>query len=500
MGSFTFNLNNTGATVDQTLYAGTPDDKLVYTGNDSVVWDRINAERLRRGLVSLTSLGYPRPPEETTSVDTAGSSQTFTVKGPASLTREQAYAIFQQQQKAGSLVGLKPGATISAATQAAAGLPGALAQLSGTVASTSKSILSRLSNNSLSVTNGINLADFAKQAPGLKSMGNLNISQVTASLSQASKLVGQTANAISNNLGVGKYGLDGSQLEKAGLIKAGTTSYLSQSTNTLTSVLNSPSVWTGKNGVDSLDKLLNNPSKQDLVQQDLMSSGLAALRSQGIPVDALDPKAISGAALNAAKSIEGALSWAKGLPLPTDVKTAFDQTARDAAYAVNFSDSKISDAMAQSEPGKPAEDTVNRQTLDAAGTRVVGDDKIPPVSYSNAVPAVTSAEIEKQFNEAADTFVAISDSFKTIARKTNQQRADTNSYYDDIAAIERLIGDLEVLDSSMAGLIRRANNLTPPDSALVARIEKAKTFVGKSIKNFEGAIASLRQLLATRTA
>lgn len=500
MGNFTFNLNNAGASVDQTVYSSTPDDKLTYTGDDSIVWDRVNAERLRRGLPSLTSLGYPRPPEETTNTDTSGSSQTFTVKGPASLTREQAYAIFQQQQKAGSLVGLKPGAIISAASQAAAGLPGAISQLTSSISSTATSVLGRLSNTSLPVTNGVNLADFAKQTPGLKSIGNMDVKQVTASLSQASKLVGQSVSSISNSLGVGKYGLDGSQLEKAGLIKPGTTAYLSQNTNTLSSVLNSPSVWTGKNGVTSLDQLLNSSTKQDLVQQDLMSTGLSALKAQGIPVDSLSPKAIAGAALNAAKSVEGALSWAKGAPLPTSVKTAFDQTARDAAYAVDFSDTKISDAMAQSQPGKPAEDTVNRQTLDAAGTRVVGDDKIPPVSYSNAVPAVTSADIEKQFNEAADTFGAIADNFKAVAGKTNQQRADTNSYYNDIETIQRLINDLEVLDSSMAGLIRRANNLTPPDSALVARIEKAKTFVGKSIKLYEGAIESLRQFLATRTA
>ena len=43
------------------VYANTKDEDLIYTGNDETVWDRVNAERLRRGLPSLTAIGYPRP-------------------------------------------------------------------------------------------------------------------------------------------------------------------------------------------------------------------------------------------------------------------------------------------------------------------------------------------------------------------------------------------------------------------------------------------------------
>ena len=43
------------------LYAATPAEDLVYRGDDEVVWDRINAERLRRGLASLAGIGIPRP-------------------------------------------------------------------------------------------------------------------------------------------------------------------------------------------------------------------------------------------------------------------------------------------------------------------------------------------------------------------------------------------------------------------------------------------------------
>jgi hypothetical protein len=49
---------------EQSLYTGTKDEDLTYTGNEPMIWDRVNSERLRRGLPSLTDLGYPRPPDQ----------------------------------------------------------------------------------------------------------------------------------------------------------------------------------------------------------------------------------------------------------------------------------------------------------------------------------------------------------------------------------------------------------------------------------------------------
>jgi hypothetical protein len=49
-----------GPSIDTSLYKNTKDQDLTYTGDDGLVWDRINAERLRR---SLSGLPNPRPPE-----------------------------------------------------------------------------------------------------------------------------------------------------------------------------------------------------------------------------------------------------------------------------------------------------------------------------------------------------------------------------------------------------------------------------------------------------
>jgi hypothetical protein len=49
-----------GASIDTSLYKSTKDEDLTYTGDDGIVWDRVNAERLRR---SLSGLPTPRPKE-----------------------------------------------------------------------------------------------------------------------------------------------------------------------------------------------------------------------------------------------------------------------------------------------------------------------------------------------------------------------------------------------------------------------------------------------------
>lgn len=49
-----------GPSIDTSLYKSTKDEDLTYTGDDGIVWDRINTERLRR---SLSGLPNPRPKE-----------------------------------------------------------------------------------------------------------------------------------------------------------------------------------------------------------------------------------------------------------------------------------------------------------------------------------------------------------------------------------------------------------------------------------------------------
>ena len=262
-------------------------------------------------------------------------------------------------------------------------LTGAAAR-AGSLASTAIGTISGLIKGT--PTEGINVADFAKQGPALGGLGSMSLPDVTGTLAQASKLVGQGAGTISNALGAGKFGFNATQLEQAGLVKPGTAAtFLGASGSDLTSVLKSPTVWTGKDGINSLDGLLSNDGLQNKIQQGLMTSGVADLKSLGIPTDKFTPQALSGLAANAAKSVPNTLDWAKNTPgLPADIKANFDVSAVNSAFAVNLTQTKIDPSTLQEYKPVAAENTVNAETLNAAAKRIVGNAKVPSILPTEA--------------------------------------------------------------------------------------------------------------------
>jgi hypothetical protein len=556
MADFTFNLDSlkssagsTGTAINTNLYAKTKDEDLTYTGTDTTVWDRINGERLRRGLPSLTSLGYPRPPEDpndarpgnagmaaTSTTAPDGSAKTFEIKGPPGLTREQAFEIFKKQANAGGLVGFKSGDVLSAATQAADGLPGAQAivaqaqsgvtgslnlggfasglsaagvdlttgrissvdaafakgginggagalnsvlgsvagglgaaggALGGSLAGTAAGLTALVGpavsslgtagsalvgaaakagsvatsalqtiNSALTRTpvgpNPINVADFAKTIPAVNAIGPMDSAQVTGVLAQAKNLVGQSASTISNAKGIGEFGLDIQQLETAGYVKPGTSNLLAQGASSLAAVAKSPSIWTGKGGIQGLGGLLASPSTQGLIQQDLMTKGVAGLGAVGIPVKNLSAQGLAGMSLNAAKSLPNAEAFAKGLPIPGDatgnIKAAYDTAVRDGAFAVNLVSTKIPNTFKDTEIPVPATDTVSRATVDAASSRIAGNEKIPPVNYGPPAPVAASA-VETQL-------VALQASLVKVANLVNARAVILANLNEKVTALE----------------------------------------------------------------
>jgi hypothetical protein len=353
----------------------------------------------------------------------------FSIKGPESLTEAQALEIFNKQADTGALVGLKPGDLLNSAQQALGGVKGALGSalssltggasgalsgalgsltggasgalsgalgsltggasgaLTGVIGSITGAASTAVSGIASSLTSGlpsapINLGDLAKSTQGVASMAGLSPQAVTAGLSSVQNLVNQPASILSDAKGLGSFGLGIKQLEVGGFVKPGTSNLLDQAGATVSKILKSPTVWTGKAGISSAKHMLDNPPLQSLTQQNLMSTGLSGLGSLGVPTDALNPQAAIGAALNAAKSIPGAAAWAKGVSLPTDIKSAFDSTAVAGAFGVNLSDLKANAPMLAEEKIKGSLDTVNRDTLNAATQRLLGGAKIPKLSYA----------------------------------------------------------------------------------------------------------------------
>ena len=412
----------------------------------------------------------------------------FNIQGPPGATEAEALAVFNQQSKTGALVGLNPGDTVGAATQASGGLPGSTGivgqALSGVPGSTngatgtafdtlgksfvaSTGSLSSLAQQTVSkvgslfktpITNGISTADFATTAPALVPMAGLSTTDVRATVAAVGAGTGQNYTDVSNSAGCGKYGFDATQLESAGLLKPGTAStYLNQGSNDLTSVLKSPAVWTGKGGINNLDGFLSSPASQNLTQQNLMSSGLASAGALGIPISSLNAKDTAGVAANFAKSPAAGTDWIKG-QLPPDKQADFDTRFKDAQFAIGSADAKFNDAMLQQAPPGEAVDTVNRETLTAAVGRVFGNDKIPPIDYNGPPPPPSNLFAEN----------------KRLIRLTNDQQIKLA----DLGSQEVTAKNVDALIAQYNAILKSLNTVAKDYASL------QKDVAGKSYTEF----------------
>jgi hypothetical protein len=337
----------------------------------------------------------------------------------------------------GSLAGTAAGLTalvgpaVSALGTAGSALVGAAAK-AGSVATTALQTINSALTRTTVGPNTINVADFAKTIPAVNAIGPMDSAQVTGVLAQAKNLVGQSASTISNAKGIGEFGLNIQQLETAGYVKPGTSNLLTQGASSIVAVAKSPSIWTGKGGIQGLSGLLASPSTQGLIQQDLMTKGVAGLGAVGIPVKNLSAQGLAGMSLNAAKSLPNAEAFAKGLPIPGDatgnIKAAFDTAVRDSAFAVNLVSTKIPNAFKDTAIPVPATDTVSRATVDAASSRIAGNEKIPPVNYGPPAPVAASA-VETQL-------VALQASLVKVANLVNARAVILANLNEKVTALE----------------------------------------------------------------
>lgn len=327
--------------------------------------------------------------------------------------------------------------------------------LAGSVGSLATTAIGTINKTigSTALTSPINTADFVKQIPALGPIGSMSSSDVSGVLAQSKNIVNQGAGVLSNTTGVGSFGLNVPQLETAGILKPGTAALAAASGASLSSVLNSPAVFTGANGIKSIDSLLSNPSLQSGIQQDLMAKGTAALGAAGIPVGSLSAQGLAGVALSAAKSVPNTEALLKGLPSSADAKAQFNTLVKDGSFAVNLAQSKIEPVFKAEISPVPAADTVDRDTLNSATDRVLGNNKIPAPNFATDVPDVgaISQTIQSGFTNFSSvvqsvipTWNVINEKLKTLESQqvisqwewlaiSGQQQAATQSYLDGLS-------------------------------------------------------------------
>jgi hypothetical protein len=233
---------------------------------------------------------------------TLPSGSQFKVVGPANATQTQADRVFYEQVAAGSLVGYTAGQTLTSLASRVTKFE--LSRLDrGTAGVDTVAILSIVQN--LPVISGIpELVNVPVINPidqsaivlargddlGPDAVGPLTAFQTQTLQAQMVNLVDQNYDQISVDKGIGKFGFNCQQLEQTGYVKPGTYDRcLADDPESFVAVMNSPAIWTGKGGVNSLDDLLFDPNTQNRVQNQLMQRGYDALTATGVISNVPEP-------------------------------------------------------------------------------------------------------------------------------------------------------------------------------------------------------------------
>ena len=233
---------------------------------------------------------------------TLPSGSTWTMNAPAGTTQAQADYIFYSQAAAGALVGVSVGQTIGGAPTAAVKF--ALSRLDRGTAGVDDRVILSIVNGlptisgipnlvNVPLTNPITQANLANTGVNntytAPAIGPLNSSQVQGLLAQITNFIGQPYNVMTNETGIGQYGLDCQQLEQAGYVKPGTYQQFIFDPSPLVDVVSAPGIWTGQNGINSVTNFLNSPAAQNNAMATLMSNGYNSLTATGTITPAISP-------------------------------------------------------------------------------------------------------------------------------------------------------------------------------------------------------------------
>lgn len=297
----------------------------------------------------------------------------FSIDVPVGTSPAQARVFFQEQLSTGALKNLSIGKTLDAAVQ-------------------SKSLTKVLDTSNQALPQGIvDAASYVKQGAATLKVGSINTAQVTGLLAQAQSISGQAADQLTN-VGVGKFAITPAQLETSGLIKPGTVQQFLQDPSDTVSVLNSPSVWTGRQGANSVESLLSDTVLQDRIQQQLMNSSLADLQKLGV-VDGQESPIELAPLIQASTKFgaETTAEWTQGLA-PANTVNSINGIAKGAQYAVKFVDEKLPDALTSGARIGGFTDTVDRGLLDANVGLIIDNPKIPSPNFGQSIMSSSREE------------------------------------------------------------------------------------------------------------
>jgi hypothetical protein len=333
---------------------------------------------------------------------TAPNGEVFEVQGPADIDLTAARDAFDQQLATGSLTNIPVGSVVNAVTQAAGGLSSALSQIGPQAAELTKQIggvINLPTKIGALIPNAISVSDFVNTKINARAIGTIASNQIQGLVAQAAASVNQAATAITNVKGIGKFGLDASQLQLSGLIKPGIADQVKQFPDKFKEILSSPTSWTGKLGAVNLDSVLSNTGLQTRIQQGLMNVNFDQLKQLGT-IKGTEVAAQLGPLLNNATKFgsDTATAWLKG-KAPGDLVNQLNAFATSAQFGQAFADvnAAIAGGGSPLQAGvvvaKGFSNTTNRTNVDQAIKAIIGDAKVATPSFAPpaAVVATTAA-------------------------------------------------------------------------------------------------------------
>ena len=286
--------------------------------------------------------------------------------------------------------------------------------------------LSALINlNSIIPTNGISAANFLKVPINAQPVGTLDSEQVKGLIAQAQASTNQAADAISSK-GIGSYGIQPDQLEKAGYLKPGTVANFLKTGGDPTQVLSSPSVWTGKDGVVNKTALLGDPTRQASITQQIMSQSAGSLQKLGVLTSGQSAAQVGALIQSAVKFGPGTISaWTKGLA-PANLLPDINNLARQGQFAVSFVDTKLPSFSSGILSNLEASNTVNRTNVDQAVKNLLGSDRYPVPNYTSTEAPVSTPIKSKvsaaELSAAVKAQLAAGENYEKVLKANNGDR------------------------------------------------------------------------------
>jgi hypothetical protein len=205
---------------------------------------------------------------------------------------------------------------------------------------------------------------------------------------------------------------------------------------------------------------------------------------------------LAGAAAAAAGGLAGATA-----ALPADVKAEFDNVASAGAFAVSFAQGKVEPALLKETKPEPAADTANTETIDAAATRVVGNEKVPSVTPASGSSAVAITTVQEFINLVDTSFASFKSLIPTIEeyeQASSITQEQWNRLNTEMQSVRATYNSRNVILQDSA--IEAINSLPPNAKALMSQSFSAAQQAASTFSSYAKDIVKRIKDLANKIA